>query len=179
MSDQRKAFESWVNNPHMIDKSSDPYCLGDYTHPWTVGAWEAWKAAITSQNHIGDNNGMVSTIAAKKIAELRAQGFTDYDATILRNGSAYCIVGSLGDVRWVGQEPESKWVTIHECNLQNNDLIYAKRKYGGVVKARYLWEPGSNPHRVKSEDHGNESINNYTHVMLREPDYLPPAPEGE
>lgn len=41
----RAEFETWVRNPHMLKKSSDPGYQEDYEHPWTAGAWEAWKEA--------------------------------------------------------------------------------------------------------------------------------------
>lgn len=43
MSTIQEAFEGWVNNSHMVNKSTEPGHVGDYTHPWTAGAWEAWK----------------------------------------------------------------------------------------------------------------------------------------
>ena len=51
----REEFESWVNNPCMTDESDSPeswggtkatvekWELSPYEHPWTAGAWEAWK----------------------------------------------------------------------------------------------------------------------------------------
>jgi hypothetical protein len=51
-----KEFETWVNNPFMLDytdrpdswckcskKDLDAWKLRPYEHPWTVGAWEVWK----------------------------------------------------------------------------------------------------------------------------------------
>lgn len=50
------AFEAWVNDDFMTDKCENPaswfacsrkeedaWQLAPYEHPWTVGAWEAWK----------------------------------------------------------------------------------------------------------------------------------------
>lgn len=46
-----------------------------------------------------------SPIAQRKADELRADGFEDYAiAAVLRKDGRYCIVGSLGDVRWHGQQ---------------------------------------------------------------------------
>jgi hypothetical protein len=52
----RKEFEAWVGNEFMTDLSERPdsWCrcskkeideweLAPYDHPWTNGAWEAWK----------------------------------------------------------------------------------------------------------------------------------------
>lgn len=39
----RDEFEAWVKNPHMLNRSTEPGYTDEYAHPWTVGAWEAWK----------------------------------------------------------------------------------------------------------------------------------------
>lgn len=41
---ERKAFEQWVKNPHMLSRRTDPGHVDEYEHPWTCGAWSAWKA---------------------------------------------------------------------------------------------------------------------------------------
>jgi hypothetical protein len=41
----RKAFEAWVDNPHLTNRSNDPGTLSFYTNPWTAGAWRAWQEA--------------------------------------------------------------------------------------------------------------------------------------
>lgn len=46
---EREKFEAWVKNPHMLDKSTSPDDCGQYTHPWTIGAWKGWQAAIANQ----------------------------------------------------------------------------------------------------------------------------------
>lgn len=50
-----EAFEKWVTNPHMLQKSTHPkvwrgsaYSIQEweenpYETPWTRGAWKAWK----------------------------------------------------------------------------------------------------------------------------------------
>jgi hypothetical protein len=56
MSGDRAQFEAWINNPHMLDHRRHPATWGapaedcqrheanPYSHPYTKGAWEAWKA---------------------------------------------------------------------------------------------------------------------------------------
>ena len=39
----REEFEKWVNNPHMLNRYDEPLSSREYEHPWTRGAWEAWK----------------------------------------------------------------------------------------------------------------------------------------
>ncbi len=52
----RTQFEAWINNPHMLNHREHPVMWGapeddcqrheanPYSHPYTKGAWEAWKA---------------------------------------------------------------------------------------------------------------------------------------
>lgn len=46
-------------------------------------------------------------VALKKLAKLKAQGFTEYAAVCLRNGDQYCVVGELGDVRYVQSQNDN------------------------------------------------------------------------
>lgn len=39
----RDDFEAWVKNPHMLGRKTEPGYTDDYAHPWTDGAWSAWK----------------------------------------------------------------------------------------------------------------------------------------
>jgi hypothetical protein len=39
----RDEFEVWVNNSHMLNRRTEPGYTDEYEHPWTKGAWEAWK----------------------------------------------------------------------------------------------------------------------------------------
>ena len=39
----RDTFEAWVDNPHMLDMRTEPGYTDEYEHPWTAGAWAAWK----------------------------------------------------------------------------------------------------------------------------------------
>ena len=39
----RDDFEAWVNNPHKLARSTEPGYTDEYEHPWTAGAWAAWK----------------------------------------------------------------------------------------------------------------------------------------
>lgn len=46
-------------------------------------------------------------VALKKLAKLKAQGFTEYAAVCLRKGDQYCIVGDLGDVHYVQSQNDN------------------------------------------------------------------------
>ncbi len=48
----QEEFEAWVGNPYILEKKDSPklwggddtlYHSNPYEHPWTVGAYEAWK----------------------------------------------------------------------------------------------------------------------------------------
>jgi len=39
----RDDFEAWVKNPHMLNRKTEPGYTDEYEHPWTSGAWAAWK----------------------------------------------------------------------------------------------------------------------------------------
>lgn len=75
------------------------------------------------------------------------------------------------------QQTESQWISVMDCELKNNDTIYAHRSSGEVIEAVYkFWKDHKNPHRIISSEFGNESINNYKNVMTRKVISLPPAP---
>ncbi len=38
----REEFERWVDNPHMLNRRTEPGYTNEYEHPWTSGAWAAW-----------------------------------------------------------------------------------------------------------------------------------------
>lgn len=42
-SGERKAFEAWVGNKHMLFRKDEPGYEHEYEHPWTCGAWAAWQ----------------------------------------------------------------------------------------------------------------------------------------
>lgn len=42
----REAFEAWVNNPHKLNRRTEPGYTDEYEHPWTAGAWAGWQAAL-------------------------------------------------------------------------------------------------------------------------------------
>lgn len=43
VAELRDDFEAWVGNPHMLDRKTAPGYADEYEHPWTSGAWAAWK----------------------------------------------------------------------------------------------------------------------------------------
>lgn len=77
------------------------------------------------------------------------------------------------------QEPvkQESWISILDCELQNNDLIYAHRFDDVVIEAVYrFWKDHKNPHRIISNEFGHESINEYKHVMHRKLVSIPRPP---
>ena len=40
---EREAFEKWINNPLMLNRREEPGYYDQYEHPYTAGAWAAWK----------------------------------------------------------------------------------------------------------------------------------------
>jgi hypothetical protein len=43
MNEAREKFEAWVRNPYMLNRVTEPGYEHEYEHPWTAGAWAAWK----------------------------------------------------------------------------------------------------------------------------------------
>ena len=43
------SFEAWVKNPHMLNRRTEPGYADEYEHPWTSGAWAAWKECHANQ----------------------------------------------------------------------------------------------------------------------------------
>ncbi len=39
----RDEFEAWIGHTSMLSKKEEPGYTDDYIHPWTQGAWAAWK----------------------------------------------------------------------------------------------------------------------------------------
>jgi hypothetical protein len=60
-----KEFEDWIANPFMLNKDNDPGSFGEYTHPYTKGAWDCYKhftletRVVTQEEH---QEGCVQTI---------------------------------------------------------------------------------------------------------------------
>lgn len=74
---------------------------------------------------------------------------------------------------------QESWISVIDCELKNNDTIYAHRSSGEVIEAVYrFWKDHKNPHRIISSEFGHESINNYKNVMARKVIPLPPTPSN-
>lgn len=43
---QKKEFEDFVDNPYMLSTRNEPGFYNDYSHPWTCGAFEAYKKFV-------------------------------------------------------------------------------------------------------------------------------------
>jgi len=79
-------------------------------------------------------------------------------------------------------QQESRWISVEEAKttLKDGDLIFAYCEFYGVIEATYALEEGYyNPHRIVKKNGGSFRINTFTHFMVRKPEPLPPAPEGE
>jgi len=46
----RDDFEAWVNNPHKLARRTEPGYTDEYEHPWTAGAWAAWKVGVVLES---------------------------------------------------------------------------------------------------------------------------------
>ena len=49
----RDDFEAWVNNPHKLARRTEPGYTDEYEHPWTAGAWAAWRRLMYRQDERG------------------------------------------------------------------------------------------------------------------------------
>ena len=45
----REDFEAWIDNPHKLNRRTEPGFTEEYEHPWTLGAWAAYQAATSLQ----------------------------------------------------------------------------------------------------------------------------------
>ena len=45
----REDFEAWIDNPHKLNRRTEPGFTEEYEHPWTLGAWAAYQAATSRQ----------------------------------------------------------------------------------------------------------------------------------
>lgn len=91
-----------------------------------VAYWEGIGGRIRLAYELVPGIGTGTAVAARKVADLRVEGFTDYPvAAVLRRGETgpYCIVGEFGDVRWHGQQRDTDPVDDHRRLVEHSALV--------------------------------------------------------
>lgn len=160
----REAFEAWYKKEidaeecFMRNENNTHHYLNLNVH----FAFKAWQAALASQ----------AQQPTEHIEYRHKNGNVWYHQSVKDELPSWAY-----DVRpYTSQAQQSQWISLRNddySHLKGNELIYAYGIGCGIFEA-YLKD-----YEVVRDDMFNRNTSEVTHIMVRKPVSLPPAPEGE